>query len=104
MILSARIYATLVATVLLALFLCAAPIRAEEGKSGSDTKSSVQNSGTRQDNVFGTMDENMTMGRDEDSGDSVMQVRPKPKPKQDSQNTPIIVQPEITITPHGKKQ
>jgi len=50
----------------------------------------------RKDNVFGTMDENMRMGRDSETGDSFMHIEPSPPlvaPKEEL--PPIEIRPEI---------
>ncbi len=60
----------------------------------------------RRDNVFGTMDENMRMGRDPETGDVFMRVEPPPPPapSQEQQIGPIEVHPELNYPAPAKKQ
>ena len=50
----------------------------------------------RKDNIFGTLDENMQMGRDKESGDIHMRITPPPRPEQPKQTLPpVIIRPEL---------
>lgn len=103
MVISPRFYAILVAVMLPAAIFFSAPALADDGGATPSTAPNSQYDDERRDNVFGTMDENIIMGRDPDTGDTIMHVKPKPKPNKDTDRRPIIVEPQIIITP-GHKQ
>ncbi|MDY7001817.1 MAG: hypothetical protein SVS15_08555 [Thermodesulfobacteriota bacterium] len=59
----------------------------------------------RKDNTFGTFDEDMRMGRDQETGDIHMRVMPKPKPKPPDQPLPpVIIQPELKYPGSGETE
>ena|GEM_PF-3567353 len=59
----------------------------------------------RKDNTFGTFDEDMRMGRDQETGDIHMRVTPKPKPKPPDQPLPpVIIQPELKYPAPGETE
>ena len=55
----------------------------------------------RRDNVWGTMDENIRMGNDPQTGDIIIRVTPKPQPKPQYGLPPITVEPQVTIAPRN---
>lgn len=59
------------------------------------------------DEVWGTMHENMYMGTDPETGDSIVRVGPRPKVKDEYENTPVIIEPRIEVPvrqrPHRRK-
>jgi len=94
----------LVVGLILAVALVAAPTFAAQDQPTKDQQptsktfgTAGQGAGDRQDNVFGTVDENMQLGRDPQTGDNVIRVQPKPKPKQDYELPPITVEPQINL-------
>ncbi|BBD08580.1 hypothetical protein [Desulfovibrio ferrophilus] len=87
-----------VSAILLTICLLSIPVLAADDQPASQgfgTSSTGNND--RKDNVFGTVHENMYLGRDPQSGNNVISVQPKPKPKQDYELPPITVEPQINI-------
>lgn len=103
MVISPRFYAILVAVMLPAAIFFSAPAFADDDESSTPRPPKSQYDEQRRDNVYGTMDENIIMGRDPDTGDTIIHVKPKPKPKQNRDRRPIIVEPQIRVTPRHRQ-
>jgi hypothetical protein len=88
--------------------LLAVPCLAE-ARAGSDENSTKAEEGRkrRRDNVFGTTHDGIRTGRDPDTGDTVIRIRPPEKPKKPEYPAPpVYVEPKVEMPSNkgkGKK-
>ncbi|WP_461208290.1 hypothetical protein [Desulfocurvus sp. DL9XJH121] len=95
--------------LLLAWGLLAAPLWAAETEAEPATGEEAvaeetpkaQPAPERRDEVFGTMDENIRMDRDPQTGDSVISVTPRPRPKPQYGMPPVTVEPRVQVPARG---
>lgn len=74
--------AVIILTAVAPTATCAAQDGSNSSNADATTQKKPQYHPKRRDNVFGTMDENMFMGKDRRTGDNIIRIEPPPQPKQ----------------------